>query len=165
MLYRWGIIDFEVYPVNLSEVEHVTGTDWARKEIAGAAIYREWVGEGDEEIHLRGKLFPHFYAMRARSVARFMGNLVSDNRGASGIPTMDVMDNYRRQGQAHLLIRGDGWKLGWYVIEKLSRSHTFLGAEGVGQQINFEATFMRVPVPDDPGLYFPNLFGAAEIPT
>jgi hypothetical protein len=47
-LYSWGMLQFEVHPLNVHEVDHSTATDWAKKEIAGAAIYREWVGENDE---------------------------------------------------------------------------------------------------------------------
>ena len=59
-LMQWGpSIQFLVQPLNFHEMDHETETDWAKKEIAGAAIYREWVGENDEVIHLRGKLFPY----------------------------------------------------------------------------------------------------------
>ncbi len=154
VLYTWGVVQFQVYPVNVDEVDHVSQTDWSRKEIAGAAIYREWVGEGDEEIHLRGKLYPYYYAMQRARANAYINNPTETSRAASGIPTMDIIDACRRLGQAHALVRGDGQHLGWYVIERLSRSHTALGTEGVGRMINFEATFMRVPVPDDPGIYY-----------
>lgn len=160
-LYQWGAIQFLVYPVNVNEVDHITATDWARKEIAGAAIHREWVGEGDEEIHLRGKLYPHFFAMHRASSQSLSGPSSSapETRDASGMNTMDLMNNMRRLGQAHMLIRGDGTKFGWFVLERLSRGHSYLGMEGIGQQIAFEATFQRVPVPEDPGLYVTTLFG------
>ena len=44
-LYTWGSIPFEVYPLNVHEVQQVTGTDWARK-IAGGAPLR--IGGTDE---------------------------------------------------------------------------------------------------------------------
>jgi phage protein U len=140
-----------LYPVNVHEVDHTTGTSWARKEIAGAAIYREWTGEDDEEIHLRGVLFPHFYAKKAASKT---GS--KTGREASGLSDMDQLDSRRRLGQAHVLIRYDGVSHGWYVIERLTRGHSHLGQEGVGQRIQFEVTFQRVPVPTDPGLYYFN---------
>jgi len=160
ILYSWGPLQFEVYPFNVGEVDHTTGTDWARKEIAGAAIYREWVGENEEEIHLRGKVFPHFFA-------KHLNKVNSQQRSTGGLSHLDVMDNMRRLGQAHTLIRGgirgQGWHLGWFVIERLSRGHTFLAADGVGQQIQFEATFQRVPVPDDPADYYTSLWSGTRI--
>ena len=116
MLFQWGALQFDITPFNVHEADQMTATDWARKEIAGAAIYREWVGEGDEEIALRGRVFPH---------------------RLGGLTELEVLESFRRQGKAELLMRGDGAVLGWYVLEKLSRAHRFLGADGIGQQINF----------------------------
>lgn len=144
-LYQWGPIQMEIWPFNVHELDHLTATEWARKEVAGAAIYREWVGENDEQLDFRGRVFPHFFAQQGKP---------------SGMGHLDIMDNMRRLGQAHILMRGDGTHFGWYVIERLSRGHTFLGPNGVGQQINFEASFQRVPVPDDPSTYFEAFWGA-----
>jgi phage protein U len=151
------LIQFEVFPVNIHQVDHSTGSDWARKEIAGAATYREWVGENDEEIHLRGKVFPHFMSAHLKR----RGTNLDAPRGSGGLTQLDMLDNMRKLGEAQLLVRGDGWSLGWFVIEKLSRSDTFLGAEGIGQMIEFDATFQRVPVPD-PNQFFPSLWSALQ---
>lgn len=158
VLFQFGPIQFEVYPLNAHEMDHLTGTDWSRKEIAGAATYREWVGEGDEQINLRGRVFPHFFSAMSGDRA---GSIGLGRSHTGGLRHLDILDNIRRLGQAHLLIRGDGWKFGWFVIERLSRAHAALGADGVGQQINFDATFQRVPVPEAAG-YFPSLFGALQ---
>ena len=62
VLYQWGPIQFQVFPFNVNTFSHNTATDWAKKEIAGAAMYREWVGENDELITLKGLIFPHYFA-------------------------------------------------------------------------------------------------------
>lgn len=152
-LYTW-FIPFQVYPVNVHEMNHNTATDWSRKEIAGAAIYREWVGENDEELVLHGRLFPHFFAQQSRNRGK--------TQPESGLHDLDVLDNMRRLGQAHVLIRGDGWRMGWFVIDHLARGHTFLAPGGVGQQIQFDITFQRVPNPSDPNQYFPALWGPLQ---
>lgn len=136
MLYSWGTIQFEVSPLNVHESDHVTGTDWARKEIAGAGVYREWVGEGDEEIVLRGRIFP---------------------QKLGGLSELEMLESFRRAGQAEQLMRGDGQPMGWFVLERLARTHRFLDQSGVGQVIQFEATFMRCPVPDA-NEHFPFLY-------
>lgn len=159
-LYSWGPLQFEVFPFSVGEVDHTTATEWARKEIAGAAIYREWVGENEEEVHLRGKVFPHFMARHMRTVDAGGNTVMHSSRG--GLTQLDIMDNMRRLGQAHTLLRGDGWHMGWFVIERLSRGHTFLAADGIGQQIAFEATFQRVPVPSDPAAYYPALWTGTQ---
>jgi phage protein U len=140
-LFSWGDLRFDVEPFNVHETDHATDTDWARKEIVGAAIYREWVGENDEEITLRGRVFPY---------------------RIGGLSELEIMEACRYHGVANTLIRGDGQMLGWYVIEQLARAHRFLGAEGVGQLVNFEATFARCPVPEAAG-YYTLLIRAAAI--
>lgn len=129
LLYRWGPkIEFRTWPMNIFELDHDSDTDWALKEIAGAAIYREWVGENDETIYFRGKLFPY---------------------RIGGMNEIEIFEANRRAGIAQMLIRGGNPStiLGWFVCEKLVRSHTFLSSEGIGQQIAFEAQLARVPTP------------------
>lgn len=159
-LMTWGSISFQVFPLNYDEMNHNTASDWARKEIAGAAVYREWVGENDEEIQLRGKVFPYFFAAHKRQRIN-RGTVLQTPTDDSGLSHLDVMDNMRRLGQAHALTTGDGWHLGWFVIEKLTRAHTHIGVTGIGQQIQFDATFQRVPVPNDPAAYFTRFWGQA----
>lgn len=126
-LLQWGpSLQFQVWPLNFHEMDHETSSDWAHKEIAGAPIYREWVGENDELRHLRGKLFPY---------------------RIGGMYEIDHFEALRRGGIAQMMVRGDGQVLGWYVCEKLVRSHTFPSTEGIGRQIAFEAIMARVPVP------------------
>lgn len=127
ILYQWGQIRFEVYPLNIHEVDHDTETDWAHKEIAGAAIYREWVGENDERLFMRGHVYPY---------------------RIGGLHSIETFEEQRRGGVANMLVRGDGTIMGWFVCEKLVRAHTFLSAEGIGQQVAFEAAFARVPIPE-----------------
>jgi phage protein U len=165
VLFQWGPIQFQVFPFNVDNMSHHTGADWAKKEIAGAAMYREWVGEGDEQITLKGKIFPHHFArsMKRQNITvpvigegaqidPVSGRLVrhaGDFPQTGGLFHLDVIDNMRRLGQAHILIRGDGWHFGWFIIEALNRGHSLLANDGIGQQIEFEAQFQRVPIPND----------------
>ena len=144
-MYQWGPLSFEVWPLNIHEFDHESDTDWAQKEIVGSAIYREWVGENDENLYFRGKIFPY---------------------RIGGMSEMELMEATRRKGIAQAMIRSGGYQgthLGWYVIEKLVRSHKFLSSEGVGQVIEFEAVFTRVPVPDDPEGHFAQMWDAGYV--
>ena len=177
VLFQWGPIQFQVFPFNVDSMSHHTGADWAKKEIAGAAMYREWVGEADEVITLKGKVFPHFFARKSRernitSVVRGASPSINPDTGqlneqtggqesAGGLFHLDVIDNMRRLGQAHILIRGDGWHFGWYIIESLQRGHSLIASDGVGQQIEFEAQFQRVPYPNDPASNFQQIYSVA----
>ena len=129
--------------MSIQSMEHVTAAEWARKEIAGAATYREWVGEGDETITLRGQLFPLFMKQHGRA------------GGFTGDQSLEWLENARRLGVAQLLMRGDGTKLGWYIIESISRGHTHIAADGIGQMITFDAKLQRVPNPN-PQYYLQN---------
>jgi hypothetical protein len=126
VLYQWGMIQFIVVGLNTHELDHDTETDWAQKEIVNAAIYREWTGENDETLYVRGRVYPY----------RIMG-----------ITQLEAFELQRRAGITNQLIRGDGLVMGWFACQKLVRGHTFLSAEGVGQQIAFETVLVRMPVP------------------
>jgi len=129
MLASWGPLQFEVYPLNYHEMDHMTQSDWAKKEIAGSPYYREWVGEGDEELYIRGRIFP--YSLRGK-----------------GLHSLDVMEQMRRAQLIEYIMLGDGRGLGWYLIEKLVRKHTNIVETGIGGKIEFETVFVRHPVPD-----------------
>ena len=49
-LYQLGAIQFQVAPVNISEVSRETGSDFAAKDVMGAPRPREYVGEADERV-------------------------------------------------------------------------------------------------------------------
>ena len=187
VLFQWGPIQFQVFPFNVGQYSHATGADWAKKEIAGAAMYREWVGENDEQITLKGVVFPHFFARKMRqrtrvpgrtdpilegsiegSATRDPGRLLDEHAGgfasSGGLVHLDVLDNMRRLGQSHVLIRGDGWHFGWFVIEELNRGHSLLAQDGIGQQIEFEAKFQRVPVPNDGAAGITQLYSSDTLP-
>lgn len=53
-----GRVVFEVAPFNVHEVERTTRTDFAETGVLGAPPPLKYVGEGPEELTLRGRLFP-----------------------------------------------------------------------------------------------------------
>jgi phage tail protein len=187
VLFQWGPIQFQVFPMNVNEMSHHTGADWAKKEIAGAAMYREWVGENDEQITLKGRVFPHFFAKaaNARKIRQPVlgggavmtvspdeenpvGGLIQQHTGgdyanSGGLTHLDVLDNMRRLGQAHVLIRGDGWHFGWFIIETLNRGHSLIAPDGIGQMIEFEASFQRVPIPNDGASNYGQITGSGGV--
>lgn len=173
VLFQWGPIQFQVFPLNVSQVSHATASDWAKKEIAGAAMYREWVGENDERIELKGRIFPHYFARKSRDTTSRLGDGSTGERivpalqfqkSSGGLGNLEILDLMRREGQSHILIRGDGWHLGWFIVESLQRGHSLLAGDGIGQMIEFDAAFQRVPVPNDPALNFGLLWGSASTP-
>jgi len=123
-LYQLGAIQFQVAPVNISEVSRETGSDFAAKDVMGAPRPREFVGEADERLTFAGTLFPRKFG------------------GLSGI---DALQSIARAGQPQMLMRGDGAVFGWYVIEKVTDKHSYLDVAGVGRMIEFEIELVKSP--------------------
>src|ERR1017187_6887565 len=121
MLLQWSVFAFEVWPMNIHEVDHTSGSDWARKEILGASVFREWTGENDELIQVRGRLFPLFFAGQPSSGRLPAGARLRNNTRGSGLDTIQSLDNMRLAGHVDVLMRGDGYFFGWFVVERLSR--------------------------------------------
>lgn len=137
-LFMFGPLAFKVLPNSVSEYEHETGSDYARKLVMNAVPQREWVGEDDEVILLTGAIFP---------------------RRLGGLEALAQLDAMRQEGVAQLLIRGNaiGTPLGWFVCEHLERRHSSLWTDGVGQVILWRAAFARADAPD-PGRHYENLY-------
>jgi phage protein U len=124
MLYQLGNVQFEVAPVNVHEVAHEVGADFAAKDIVGAARPREFVGESDEPFTLSGKLFPaHF----------------------GGLGGLEALESMARSGQPQMFVRGDGTVFGWFLIERVKSKSSFLDRLGVGKMIEFEIELQRSP--------------------
>jgi hypothetical protein len=71
-----------------------------------------------------------------------------------GMSELELMEALRREHVSNKIIIGSGQVLGngegergWYVLEQLSRTHRFLSAAGVGQEVAFEAAFVEVRQP------------------
>jgi phage protein U len=123
-LYQLGAIQFQVAPVNVSEVSRETGSDFAAKDVMGAPRPREFVGEADERLTFAGTMFPQKFG------------------GLSGI---EALQSIARAGQPQMLMRGDGAVFGWYVIEKVTDKHSYLDVAGVGRMIEFEIELVKSP--------------------
>lgn len=143
-LMTWGPLRFDVAPLNVHEFDHATSTDWARHEVLGAPIQREHTGTGDEELTLRGRIFPTFFRMNGRP---------------DGMSELEAVDVFREMGFPWQMIRGDGWVLGWYVLERLNRGHAFLDPQGRGKIVSFEGHFARFAGAPDAANYYQQLFG------
>ena len=125
ILYQLGAFTFDVFPVNVHEVERQMGANYAAKDIMGAMRPREFTGEADDRVKLSGRLFPQRLG------------------GTSGIGALQALT---RTGEPQLLIRGDGEVLGWYLIEQVTDKHTFLDVAGVGRMIELDLELVKTPL-------------------
>ena len=136
MLYQWGSIIFDVMPLNVHEYEETGRSEFAKKEILGVQPPREFTGDDDDELFLRGRYYPN---------------------KVGGLTEYELFDQLRKKGLPQLLVRGDGRVKGWYVCVQLRQQGTYLRADGIGQVVNFEAQFFKAGAPgaDD---YFSQLY-------
>ena len=132
--FNRGPIQFEIMPFNTHEYDHDTETDWAKKGDCWAAQRSTASGlvKTTSVCYSGGRLFPY---------------------RIGGLSEIENFDAKRRLGTSHLLMRGDGRPMGWFVCERLVRAHTFLTEEGIGQQIAFECSLARVPIPSQDGYW------------
>jgi phage protein U len=126
MLYMIGPVLIDVFPLNANEVERDTGADYAPKDLVGRLRDREFVGEGDFTLTLKGKLLPNREP--------FPGGLL----------LLDVLHGVRLAGMPIFVMRGDFMPMGWFVLETIKEQHEFLSPTGVGMVISHEFKLTKV---------------------
>lgn len=132
MLYQFGPVQFQRWPLNTHEANRESTYDFAEHAVVGGIQPLEAVGEGQDDMVLVGRLFPH------------------------KIGGLSHLDALRRLGEAQAaqpLMRGDGKALGWRVIRHIGERGSYLDASGIGRLIEFEATFSRTARPSASSWY------------
>lgn len=132
MLYQLGGVQFSVHPLNTHEVDRQAGADFAAKDVIGALRPREAVGEGDNTITLRGRLFPQKFG------------------GLNAVAALDAM---RIAQMPHILVRGDGRSLGWWLIDKIGEKSSYLDRRGVGRVVEIDLTLIKAGGAPSAGSY------------
>jgi phage protein U len=126
MLYMIGPVTVDVFPFNADAVGVEGTTDYAKKDLLGRLPAREFVGEGDETLTLKGQVLPS---------------------KLGGLSSIEALHGMRRQGERTFVMRGDGRVMGWYAVEHISEQHEMLGPNGVGQVVKHEVKLIMVDPP------------------
>lgn len=126
MLYQLGPVTLDTFPLSIHEVERETGADYAPKDLVGTMRDREWVGEADFVVTLKGKILPSREPM------------------PGGLILLDVLHGMRTAGLPIFVMRGDFLPMGWFVVESIKEAHEFIGANGVGMMIGHEIKMTKV---------------------
>lgn len=131
MLYQIGTVQLSTFPLPIDAVERESAADFAAHDLLGRLRSREFVGEGDETITLRGRILP------------FVPEL-------DGREDLEALQGCRLAGEPLAVMRGDGRPLGWFVIEAIRESHSQIQARGVAAVIDVEIRMTKVgqPGPD-----------------
>jgi len=126
MLYQVGALTFRVTAPNIHEVEKEAAADFAEKDVMGTLRPLEAMGEGPSTFTLRGRLYP---------------------RRWGGLSSLDLLEQMRLAQDSHIVIRGDGVNLGWWVIDRYREKHNQIGRTGIGSTIDYEVVLKKSPKP------------------
>lgn len=111
MLYMIGTLALDTRPFNVDEVSRNAAAEIVAKPLFGAFPGKEFTGEGEDDITLSGMLMP---------------------TKIGGLTELEIAHEMRRAGTRFPLMRGDGWRAGWYAITRISEQHKDLDRSGVG---------------------------------
>lgn len=120
MLYMFGALTIDTYPFGADSVDRDAAADIVVKPVIGGFQPREFMGEGADDITISGRLLP---------------------LKLGGLDQLALAHQMRRAGARAPLIRGDGTRLGWYAIARISERHSELYRNGVGAIVDYSITF------------------------
>jgi len=125
MLFGLGAVQIDVYPVSIKTTEYMFGSDYAEKPIVGAMQPLEWMGPKNGTVTLSCALFPQKFG---------------------GLSSLMILQGLAIAGIPQMLIRGDGMVLGFWVIDQVSDSHTYIDRAGVGRMVEVEINLIQSPM-------------------
>lgn len=131
MLYMIGTLALDTAPFSADAMSRMAGADIVAKPIVGGFQPKEFMGEGEDEITLSGRLLPS---------------------KIGGLTELEVAHQMRRDGARFPLMRGDGARLGWFAITKISEKHTQLLRNGVGFVVEHEIAMLKTEPDTGAGL-------------
>lgn len=111
MLYSIGALTLDTRPFGVDEVQRTGTVDFAEKPLIGTMPSREFMGEGADKITLSGQLLPF---------------------KTGGLTELELAKSMMLAGRPLPVLRGDGARLGWFTIDKISEGHKELMRDGVG---------------------------------
>lgn len=124
-LMSLGPVVFDLV-ANLIGTEGETASSFAKHEVVGGAPVYEAMGDDEASFTLSGVIHPEHFG---------------------GLGTLATLEAARAQQVPLPLMRGDFVPLGWVLIESLSEEHGYLDHRGVGREVQFTVTLIRVGNP------------------
>ena len=123
MLYLIGALSLDTRPLSVEEVQRTMSADFADKPIVGGRIAREFMGEGEDKLVVSGQLLPF---------------------KTGGLTELELAKSLMLAGRPQPVLRGDGARLGWFTIDKISEGHKDIMRDGVGFFIRHSIEMTRV---------------------
>ncbi len=122
MLYMMGALALDTRPFNADKMTRDADASVVAKPLFGAFPAKEFTGEGEDDITLSGTLIPS---------------------KIGGLNELEIAHQMRRSGTRFPLMRGDGWRVGWYAITKINEQHENLTRDGVGFSVQCTITMTK----------------------
>lgn len=110
MLYMMGTLIIDTRPFSIDVMDRDADASIVAKPVIGGFTPKEFTGEGEDEITLSGQLLP----IRI-----------------GGLDQLEIVHEMRKAGTRFPLMRGDGWRYGWFAITRINESHAELNRNGV----------------------------------
>lgn len=122
MLYMIGTLALDTRSFNVDDMSRDADASIVAKPLIGAAPAKEFTGEGEDDITLSGQLLPS---------------------KIGGLDELEILHQMRKAGTQFPLMRGDGFRYGWYAITKIGEQHKDLGRDGVGFAVRVTINMTR----------------------
>lgn len=126
MLYSVGPLIVSVYPFNADRVSRKSEATFVEKPVLGRRPPLEAVGEGSETFSLSGKLFP---------------------LKLGGLSELELADQIRASQEPVFVMRGDGYPLGYFVLESIDENGSYLAGDGVPQVVEYQLNLRKSDAP------------------
>lgn len=122
MLYMLGALTIDTAPFSIDAMERNADASIVAKPVMGGAQPKEFTGEGEDDLTLSGTLLPAHLG---------------------GLDELDTLHAMRRAGMRFPLMRGDGYRFGWYAITRITERHEQLSRSGVGYVVRHTVEMTR----------------------
>lgn len=117
MLYALGPVVIDTKKFGPSGFQRSADGALVAKPTMGGRQRKEMTGEGEDELTLSGRILPS---------------------RIGGLTELETLHEMRRQGARFPVMRGDGFRFGWYAIKRMTEQHGDLEASGVGFTLDWE---------------------------
>jgi phage protein U len=124
MLYMIGAVQIDTFSFSIDGASRSASADIATKSLLNGLKGAEFMGEGDDKLSLRGQLSP---------------------AKIGGLAELEALREHMKQGAALPVMRGDGTRLGTFMITGLRENHSHLLRDGVGAVVKVSISLKKVP--------------------
>lgn len=119
-LMAFGPYRFELQTAAFDSLKHKASWRWPEVGVVQRPVALQYIGPGAETLSLSGVIFPHFAG------------------GASQVKAMQAT-----AGKPQILIDGQGWIWGGYVLVSLQESRSVFFSNGAARKQSFDLELKR----------------------